>query len=442
MNVYDSRRIVQALAPLGYAETDVAARADLVLINTCSVRDKPEQKVIGTVSRLKQLKVARPEVLLGVCGCVAQQHGKALLDRIPYLDLVFGPDAIGDLPAILAEAEAGRRRASTDRMQRDAYEFPPIDPAFEPGPTAFLTIMKGCDKVCSYCIVPFVRGREVSKPFERVLDEVRALVAGGVREITLLGQNVNSYGKDLPDGRRFPQLLAAIDAVQGLERVRFVTSHPADADEGMLTAFGRLRTVCEALHLPVQSGSDRVLERMRRGYTAAEYLDKVAILRSACPDIALSTDFIVGFPGETREAFEATLQLVRTVRFDSIFSFKYSPRPHTAALRMADDVPDAEKTARLAELQAMQDAITAERMARFLGRTEELLVEGPSRDARSRGKGVEWMGRTRTGYVTNFTAARGVPRKGDRVRVRIDEVLPHCLRGTAIEPGAEDGGRS
>ena len=429
MNAFDSRRVVQVLARAGYVETADPAMADVILVNTCSVRDAPEKKVLGTLSRLLPLKQMRPGLVFGVCGCVAQQHGSALLDRVPYLDFVFGTDAVGRAAEVVEAARAGERVASTARMSRAGYEFVDVDPAVEPGPTAFLTIMKGCDKACSYCIVPFVRGREVGKPLDRVLDEVRRLVAGGVREVTLLGQNVNAWGADRPGGPGFADLLDAVDAVPGLSRLRFVTSHPADADARMLSRFGRLRTLAEYLHLPVQSGSDSVLRRMRRGYTAAEYLDKVAMLRSSCPDAALSTDIIVGFPGETAADFDATMRLVEAARFDAMFSFKYSPRPHTAAFRLADDVAEVEKARRLAEVQALQDRIGAERMALLLGRDVEVLVEGPSRDARTRGAGLEWMGRTRTNLVANFRARPPAsPSVGSLLRVRVAEVLPHCLR--------------
>jgi len=434
MNVYDSRRITQVLGADGWVETADPALADLILVNTCSVRDRPEKKVLGTLSRLLPLKEAHPGLKFGVCGCVAQQRGEDLLRKVPYLDLVFGPDRIADLPAMLAAPGRGHRESRTAMDDPSDYAFLPVDPAFEPGPTAFLTIMKGCDRFCSYCIVPYVRGRQVSKPADRVLAEVDALVAAGVREVTLLGQNVNAYGKDRPEEPGFPDLLARIGAVPGLRRVRFVTSHPADADDGLLDLFGSLPTLAEFLHLPVQSGSDAVLARMRRGYDVARYLDRLARVRRACPDVALSTDFIVGFPGETAEEFEATMRLVEEARFDSMFSFKYSPRPGTAAARLRDDVPEAVKVERLAQLQALQDRITAEKMMRYLGREEEVLIEGPSRDMRSatRGKAhAELQGRTRTNLTVNVAVEVPVPEaRGRLARVRIDEVLVHSLRGT------------
>lgn len=437
MNVYDSRRIAQVLGGEGWQETDDPSLADLVLINTCSVRGRPEQKVLGTLSRLMPLKESHPGMRFGVCGCVAQQHGDALLKKVPYLDLVFGPDRIADLPGMLRAVEEGDRQARTALDAPADHAFLPVDPAAESGPAAFLTIMKGCDRFCAYCIVPHVRGREVSKPLARVVAEVESLVAAGVREVTLLGQNVNAWGKDQPDGAAFPDLLRRVSAVPGLKRLRFVTSHPADAGDDLLDLFGALPNLAEYLHLPVQSGSDAVLARMRRGYTAEQYQGRLRRARRAFPDIALSSDVIVGFPGETDADFEATMALVEEAQYDLLFSFKYSPRPGTAAARMKDDVPEAEKVRRLARVQALQDGITAARMQRYLGREVEILVEGPSRDAArgGRGKGPvrEVAGRTRTNVVVNVPA--DVPADGLRgrlARVGIEEVLPHSLRGTVL----------
>jgi len=429
MNVYDTRRILQVLARLGYEETNDPTKCDLFLINTCSVREKPEAKVFSTLARYKPLKSLNPDMVFAVCGCVAQQHGRALLEKVPWVDLVFGPDMIKDLPYLLEEIEKGKRLSLTKRMPRASYEFVEVDPKFEKGPTAFLTIMKGCDKVCTFCIVPYVRGREVSKPFAKVMDEVRSLVEGGVKEITLLGQNVNSYGKGLEGNPDFVGLLEALNDTKGLERLRFVTSHPRDADERMMACFKNLRTVCEYLHLPVQSGSDRILKLMKRGYTSKEFIEKVEMARHYCPDIAISTDIIVGFPGETLKDFEDTLKLLEKVQFDTIYSFKYSPRPHTPASRMPDDCPPEEKQRRLMELQSLQNEITRKRMQRFLGRVEEVLVEGPSER-----NPFQLCGRTRTNFVVNFDPVDGVE-AGSLVHVRITEVLTNSLRGEIVRPG-------
>lgn len=432
MNVFDSRRMVQVLMADGYVETADAAEADVIIFNTCSVRDKPEKKVLGSLSRLLPLKEIK-QVLFGVAGCVAQQHGQALLDKVPYLDFVVGPDNIAELPQIVENARSGARTSRATWMDRHAYDFIPLDPAVEPGPTSFLTIIKGCDNFCSYCMVPYVRGREVSKPLELVLAEVRILVEAGVAEVTLLGQNVNSWGRGLPGQQEFPDLLEAVSAVPGLKRLRFVTSHPADASDRLLGLFGRLPNLAEYLHLPLQSGSDEVLARMRRRYDSAQYLDRIRTVRATCPDIALSTDIIVGFPGETRQDFERTMAVVREANYDLMFSFKYSPRPGTAAAGWVDDVPADEKAARLAELQTMQDAITKQRMQRFLGRTEEILVEGPSKSGK-RGNLYEIMGRTRTNYIVNFRVdSATVPPPGRLVKVRIDGILAHCLKGVPVD---------
>lgn len=428
MNVFDSRRMVQVLGHSGYVETDDPAAADVIIFNTCSVRDRPEKKVLGSLSRLLPLKEIKP-VLFGVAGCVAQQRGKELLDKVPYLDFVIGPDNIADLPDVVNRAASGRRTSSAVWMDPRSYDFIPLDAEVESGPVAFLTIIKGCDNFCSYCMVPYVRGREVSKPADLILKEVGSLVAAGISEVTLLGQNVNSWGRGLEGNPTFPDLLEDVSAVPGLKRLRFVTSHPADASDRLLDLFGRLPNLAEYLHLPMQSGSDAVLERMGRRYTFAEYFKRIERVRAACPDVALSTDIIVGFPGETDADFESTMEAVRRCQFDLMFSFKYSPRPGTAAAAWKDDVPEVCKAARLAELQAMQDVITKSRMQRFLGRVEEVLVEGPSKDARKDGV-LQIMGRTRTNYIVNFTVPDGpVPSPGELIEVRIEKILAHCLKG-------------
>ncbi len=421
MNVNDTDRIVQVLAPHGWAATDDPAKAHLILLNTCSVREKAEQKMLSQLGRLAPLKEHNDELVLGVAGCVAQQEGAALLSKVPYLDLVMGPDHIAELPAMLERMKHGERRISeTEFYKRKDFRFVEAEPRTTgEGETArvseFVTIMKGCDKVCSYCIVPFTRGREVSKPHEMVVREVERFVAAGAREITLLGQNVNSYGKDLyGEGAMrtrvptFPELLRAVDAVPGLERVRFTTSHPMDAIDDLIALFGSLRTLCEFFHLPVQAGNDRVLEEMRRYYTVADYRDKITKLRAACPDIALSTDIIVGFPGETDAEFEDTLKLLAEVRYDSIFAFKYSERPGTRAAGLGDSVPEPVKKARLAQVQALQDAITRDKMVAMGGKVVEILVEGPSqRAAKGEGNAFQMMGRTRTNIIVNVPVPFG-----------------------------------
>jgi len=421
MNVNDTDRILQVLAPHGWAPTPDPAQAHLILLNTCSVRDKAEQKMLSQLGRLAPLKEHNDELVLGVAGCVAQQEGAALLQKVPYLDLVMGPDHIAELPDMLERMRGGERRiAQTEFYKRKDFRFVEAEPREETRVSEFVTIMKGCDKVCSYCIVPFTRGREVSKSHEMVVREVERLVAAGAREVTLLGQNVNSYGKDLQEGAgplasrvpTFAELLRAVDAVPGLERLRFTTSHPMDAIDDLIALFGKLRTLCEFFHLPVQAGNDRILEEMRRFYTVADYLDKVHKLRAVCPDIALSTDIIVGFPGETEAELEDTLHLLETVRYDSIFAFKYSERPGTRAEKLGDTVPEAVKKARLDKVLRVQDRITRDKMAAMQGQVVEILVEGPSQRA-ARGNapdgmsGFQMMGRTRKNLIVNVPVPMG-----------------------------------
>lgn len=438
MNVYDTDRLHQVLEPYNYRPTDDPAKADLILLNTCSVRHKAEQKMLSQLGRLAPLKEYNDDLVLGVAGCVAQQEGKALLDKVPYLDLVFGPDQIGELPGLLGRVrDSGARVAETGFFRRTDYTFLPAVPRPEKRVTDFVTIMKGCDKVCTFCIVPFTRGREVSKPKELVVQEIEALVAAGVREVTLLGQNVNSYGKDKEREVHFAELLHAVDAIEGLERVRFTTSHPMDCTDELIDCFGSLPTLTEFFHLPVQSGSDRVLEAMRRHYTIDHYLGRIARLRERCPNIALSTDIITGFPGETDADFEETMTLLETVRFDTIFSFKYSERPGTKAAAMDDDVPEPVKAERLHRVLDLQRQITQEMMATYLGQELEILLEGPSRQPERAAPGTwQLMGRTRSNLIVNvpvpsgdFWSERWV---GQLAQVHIDKIKAHSLVGSLL----------
>jgi len=440
MNEYDTDRIYQVLAPHGYTRTDDPKDASLVLLNTCSVREKGEHKMLSELGRLAPLKAYSGDMVLGVAGCVAQQEGAKLLDKVPYLDLVIGPDNIPELPGLLERIRGSEERiAQTEFYKRKEYEFLEAQSteASPPKVSEFITIMKGCDKVCSFCIVPFTRGREVSKPADMVVREVERLVAHGTREVTLLGQNVNSYGKDKQREPHFADLLRQVDAVEGLERLRFTTSHPMDCIDDLIRCFGELRTLCEYFHLPVQSGSDRVLEAMRRPYTVASYLERVDGLRAQCPEIALSTDIIVGFPGETDRDFEETMALLESVRFDSIYAFKYSERPGTRAAKMSDDVPLAVKKARLKRVLDTQREITSARMAEYRDQTVEVLIEGPSR---STNKGLidEWqmMGRTRSNVIANVPIPAGdfwTQRwTGRLAQIAVDEVKAHSLYGRLV----------
>ncbi|MBI4526193.1 MAG: tRNA (N6-isopentenyl adenosine(37)-C2)-methylthiotransferase MiaB [Deltaproteobacteria bacterium] len=399
MNERDSERIAHVMKSMDYCLTDRIEEADLVFLNTCSVRDKAEQKVYSALGRWRELKQKREGVVVGVGGCVAQQEGSDLLRRVPHLDLVFGTQSIPELPRMVKEVESQKKRSVVIGFQRDASYMEDVEPRVEVnGPKAMVTIMQGCNKVCSFCIVPYVRGREISRSSESIIQEIRSLVRQGVTEVVLLGQNVNSYGKTSPGELTFPQLLDKINDIEALRRIRFMTSHPQDLSVQLVEAFAKLERLCEHLHLPVQSGADAVLERMRRNYRREEYLRKIARLRACRPDIALSTDIIVGFPGETEEEFEQTLEILQEVEYDEIFAFKYSPRPHTAAAKLyRDDVCDAVKKERLEQVLRLQNELSLRKNLQKLGAVEEVLVEGPSRHRKG-----QLMGRTRTNRIVNF----------------------------------------
>jgi tRNA-2-methylthio-N6-dimethylallyladenosine synthase len=446
MNVYDSERMVRELAGRGYVTTPVLEKADLVLVNTCTIRAKAEQKAFSFLGRLRRLKHQKPALVVGVGGCVAQQEGEKILRRMPWVDLVFGPQAIGRLPGHVQRIEAqGGPVVDIDLTAAAPEEKRPSTQGAGDGVTRFVTIMRGCDNFCSYCVVPHVRGREASRHPDDILDEIRGLVASGVREVTLLGQNVNSYGQK--EGLcAFPELLARIDALDGLWRIRFTTSHPKDLSDELIGAFGRLGKLCRHIHLPVQSGSDRVLSRMNRKYSRQHYLARIANLRQACPDIAISTDIIVGFPGETREDFNETLSLIKTVEYDSLFAFQYSDRPQVPAARFADKVPLQDGADRLQELLGLQERYTLRNNQRLVGGCEPILVEGLSKKQDRRrpafpNQPPQWTGRTTSNKIVNFLPAEadsipGAALTGKMVAVRIEKALAHSLRGTQVQPTA------
>ncbi len=410
MNVVDSERIVDLLRGIGYQQIEVAAEADLILLNTCSVRDKAERKVYGHLGRFKPLKDENPSLVLGVGGCVAQQEGARLLEKIPYLDLVFGTHNVHKLPAMVRRVQENRRRCQeTEFLDRETrLALFPSRPEGA-GITRFVTVMQGCDNFCSFCIVPHVRGREISRPSGDVLAEIGELAAAGVREVTLIGQNVNSYGSREPGEISFAELLTLVNAIEGIERIRFTTSHPKDLSQELVDSIGRLEKICRHLHLPVQCGSDRLLQAMNRGYTRHQYLQLVRRLRSACPEIRLTTDIIVGFPGETEEDFSRTLELVQEVRYTDAFTFLYSPRPGTAAAALADDTPAAVKQERFERLLHLQEGISRQTWAMDVGKILPVLVEGESRQG-----GGQLFGRTTWNRIVNFAgdpslAGRVVP---------------------------------
>ena len=421
MNVNDSLRMSEVLGKLEYRPTPVPEEADLIILNTCSIREKAEDKMLSALGRYRTVKLARG-TLLGVGGCVAQQEKEKLLKKVPYLDFVFGPDSIAKLPDIIGRVKGERERVvETAWVDSEEYVFPRADPETSRGKvTEFVTVMKGCDNVCSFCVVPHTRGREVSRPFPDVLTEVASLAQVGVREVTLIGQNVNSY----QGGVSFAQLLLRCAEVPGIERVRFTTSHPHDLSDELIEAFRTQPKICPHFHLPVQSGSNPVLKRMRRDYTVAEYLERLGKLRAARPGIAMTTDIIVGFPGETEEDFALTLALTEQVRYDNQFSFIYSPRPKTgAALRENDwgPVPHEVKIERLERLQKIQRRISGEITQALVGQEVEVLVEGPSRY-----NPLKRFGRTAENRTVNFD---GDAPAGSFVKVLVESATPNQLSG-------------
>jgi len=398
MNVVDSERIVDLLQCAGYRQVAAAAEADLILLNTCSIRDKAERKVYGHLGSFKPLKQQKPTLILGVGGCVAQQEGEQLLAKIPFLDLVFGTHNVHKLPELVRRVEAQRVRCrETEFLDRETRLQ--LFPQRRGGAaiSRFVTVMQGCDNFCAYCIVPHVRGREVSRPSREILAEVRDLAAGGVREVTLIGQNVNSYGLKENGEIPFADLLEQVHEIAGIERIRFTTSHPKDLSDELIGAFGRLPKLCKHFHLPVQSGADPVLRAMNRGYGAGEYLAKVDRLQAVCPDIRLTSDIIVGFPGETEEDFAATLALVEKVRFADLYAFLFSPRPGTAAAELADALSPVQRQERFDRLLELQAGIGRAVWQQDVGRTLPVLVEGQSRQ----GAG-QLFGRTTWNRIVNF----------------------------------------
>ncbi len=428
MNEYDSAKMSDVLgAAQGYEPTDNVDEADLILFNTCSVREKAQEKVFSDLGRVKHLK--KKGVLIGVGGCVASQEGAAIIERAPYVDVVFGPQTLHRLPQMLQERER-LNRAQVDISFPEIEKFDHLPPARVEGATAFVSIMEGCSKYCSYCVVPYTRGEEVSRPFEDVLVEVAGLADQGVKEITLLGQNVNAYrarmvagdsslGSEMAD---FATLLEYVAEIPGIERLRYTTSHPNEFTPSLIAAYGTIPKLVSHLHLPVQHGSDRILMAMKRGYTAMEYKSTVRKLRAIRPDMAMSSDFIVGFPGETEDDFDKMMRLIDDVGFDNSFSFIFSPRPGTPAANLADDTPHEVKLRRLQHLQGVINASIARISESRLGTVQRLLVEGPSkRDS------TELMGRTECNRVVNFV---GQPRLiGQMVDVAITETRPFTLRG-------------
>jgi len=395
-----------------------------MILNTCSVRDKAQQKVYSALGRWRKLKEQCEGLIIGVGGCVAQQEGEELLRRVPYLDLVFGTHNIHKLGQMVREVQNLGSRPVEVAFYRDPTYLEDLQGRPEVhGPKAYVTIMQGCNKVCSFCIVPHVRGREISRPSDNIINEIRELTGQGVREVMLLGQNVNSYGKTGQGELTFAELLHKINEIDGLDRIRFTTSHPQDLSPQLIDAYAVLGKLCEHLHLPVQSGSDTVLQRMRRGYSRKEYMDRIHRLRDRCPEVALSTDIIVGFPGETDDEFETTLEILEKMEYDEIFAFKYSPRPQTVAVKIhSDDVPEETKKSRLQTVQVLQKEISLRKNRQLIGRVEKILLEGESKLNTD-----QMMGRTRTNKVVNVEAPKGLV--GKTLEVRITGASANSLIG-------------
>jgi tRNA-2-methylthio-N6-dimethylallyladenosine synthase len=430
MNEYDSDKMADVLgASDGLVRTDTPDDADVILFNTCSVREKAQEKVFSDLGRLRALKRERPDLIIGVGGCVASQEGEAIVKRAPHVDMVFGPQTLHRLPQMI------RERRSTGTAQVD-ISFPEIEkfdhlpPAKIDGPVAYVSIMEGCSKYCSYCVVPYTRGEEVSRRFEDVLTEVAGLAAQGVKEIMLLGQNVNAYRGTMESGETadFALLLEYVADIPGIERLRFVTSHPKEFTQRLIDAYAKIPQLVNHLYLPVQHGSDRILGAMKRGYTGLEYKSIIRRIRAVRPDIAISSDFIVGFPGETDADFEAMMKLVQDVGFDNSFSFIFSKRPGTPAANLEDDTPHEVKLARLQRLQALIDANTRKYSAAMVGTVQRVLVEGPSKKDPS-----ELQGRTESNRVVIFApGSSGHALIGQLVDVRVTESLDYSLRGELV----------
>jgi len=431
MNERDSEIMEQLLAQHGYIPGAAAEQADLIILNTCSIRAKAEQKFFSLLGSLRQEKRRRPSLRIVVAGCVAQQEGERIFERMPHVDVVIGTQQFWRLPELLQRLERGESSREIACGLDKAFIIPPFQKLLHNAPPSpapsefrkFVTIMQGCDNYCAYCVVPGTRGREISRPVADILEEVELLVSRGVQEITLLGQNVNSYGTTNPVAEQpvsFAALLRITAAVPNLRRLRFTTSNPQDISTDLMRCFRELPNLCPHFHLPVQAGSNAVLKRMHRKYTRELYLDKVAELRSFCPDIALSTDVIVGFPGETEEDFAQTMSLLETVRFHGSFSFKYSDRPGTRSLHFPDKIDEQIKSVRLERFQARQDEISLERNREFLGRSVEVMVESRTES------GVQ--GRTGSNHIVHFAGPDSL-QPGDVVTVTINHAGQHSLKG-------------
>jgi tRNA-2-methylthio-N6-dimethylallyladenosine synthase len=424
MNEYDSAKMADVLeASEGLTPTDNPDDADVILFNTCSVRENAQEKVFHHLGRVRHLKAANPGLIIGVGGCVASQEGATIVKRAPYVDVVFGPQTLHRLPALIAEKRAtGRSQVDISFPEIEKFDYLP--PAKVDGASAFVSIMEGCSKYCSFCVVPYTRGEEVSRPFDDVIAEIADLAARGVKEVNLLGQNVNAWRGELHDGGNadFAFLLEVVHEIEGIERIRYTTSHPREMSQSLIDVYARLPKLVSHLHLPIQAGSDRVLAAMKRGYTVLEYKSIIRKLRALRPELSLSSDFIIGFPGETDADFAATMKLVAELNVDTSFSFVYSKRPGTPASDYPDDVTDATKSARLQALQTLLDTQAQAISRSMIGTRQRVLVEGPSRK-----NADELTGRTDNNRIVNFAAPQRLV--GQFIEVTITQALKNSLRG-------------
>ncbi|MEC4720191.1 tRNA (N6-isopentenyl adenosine(37)-C2)-methylthiotransferase MiaB [Noviherbaspirillum sp. CPCC 100848] len=430
MNEYDSDKMADVLnAADGLVKTDTPEDADVILLNTCSVREKAQEKVFSDLGRLRELKKTKPDLVIGVGGCVASQEGEAIVKRAPYVDVVFGPQTLHRLPDLINQRRSSGR-SQVDISFPEIEKFDHLPPAKVEGATAFVSIMEGCSKYCSYCVVPYTRGEEVSRRFEDVLAEVAGLADQGVKEITLLGQNVNAYRGAMADGEiaDFALLIEYVAEIPGIERIRFVTSHPKEFTQRLIDTYAKVPKLVDHLYLPAQHGSDRVLMAMKRGYTVLEYKSVIRRLREVRPNISVSSDFIVGFPGETEADFDALMKLINDIGYDTSFSFVFSPRPGTPAANLADDTPYEVKLKRLQHLQATVEANVRRISEGMVGSVQRILVEGPSKKDPQ-----ELQGRTENNRVVNFAGGPNSARLiGQLVDVSIVQAYPYSLRGELV----------
>ena len=426
MNVHDSEQMAALLAGSGYKTTDNVKMADLILLNTCSIREKAAQKAYSELGRMGLLKNQNPELIIGVGGCLAQHLGGRFHKRISHLDFVFGTHNIHRLPEMVAAVSREREKITRTDFYKTVHSIGIYAPPEAGAVSAFVTIMQGCNNYCAYCVVPYLRGSEMSRPPGEIIEEIKKLADQGIKEVTLLGQNVNSYGKNLEQYLNFPALIRKIGKIAGIKRIRFTTSHPRDLSPELIHCFSAEEKLCRHIHLPVQSGSNRILTLMNRGYSVEEYLQKIHLLRQACPQISITSDIIVGFPGETQNDYQETIDMMEKIRFDSTFSFKYSDRRGTAAERLEGKVAESEKQRRLKLLQDLQDKHTLAKNTELEGSRQELLIEGKSKNSEN-----DLMGRTSSWKIVNFKGDQALI--GQLKQVTITKAYLHSLRGKLIE---------